>query len=151
MPELGEIKKASELDRKDSARYIWATCVDCGKERWVTLAKDKPLSPRCHSCANSIIGKKHIGSKNSHWKGGERYCKGYVIVLRPDHPCCWKDGYIKRARLVLEAKLGRYILPSMQVHHINGIKDDDRPENLEELPLSEHSRRTQRIKRSRQF
>jgi len=68
---------------------------------------------------------------NPRWNGG-RYVDvhGYVWVLHPDHPNAATNGYIREHRLVLEQKLGRLLLPEEIPHHLNGIKDDNRPENL---------------------
>lgn len=47
---------------------------------------------------------------------------------------------VLRARLVAEQKLGRFLLPGEDVHHINEIKDDDRPDNLQVMLHAEHCR-----------
>lgn len=71
------------------------------------------------------------GPKHCNWKGGRRLNGGYVCVLRRDHPNAPKAGYIREHILVMEAHLGRYLKPGENVHHRNGIRHDNRIENLE--------------------
>lgn len=95
------------------------------------------------------LGKKrpNISGKNHwRWKGGKIYMAGYVYILKPNHPRADKRGYIKRAYLVVEKTIKRYINFKEIVHHINGIKNDDRPENLQLFPnRSEHTKHHHKI------
>jgi hypothetical protein len=72
------------------------------------------------------------GDKHPNWRGGRiKDESGYVRVKVQDHPTANGAGYIPEHRLVMERHLGRYLLPLETVHHINGVRDDNRIENLE--------------------
>jgi hypothetical protein len=56
----------------------------------------------------------------------------------PDHPKRNSRGYVLLARYLMEQHLGRYLTEYEQVHHINGLKTDDRLENLVVVTKGEH-------------
>jgi hypothetical protein len=88
------------------------------------------------------------GNASKHWKGGEFYRNGYRYILEPSHPLANKNGYVAEHRKVLMEKIGRPLKMGRGVeiaHHINEDKLDNRPENLEVLSQSEHSKHHQTI------
>jgi len=140
MIKLGTIKRDFEIGyAKAYQKYMWVACTDCGKERWVRVLHGKPEEHRCWSCANSGENNPMFGKRAPNWKGGEILWKDYIFVYKPEHPRSNGQGYIKRATLVLEEKLGRYLKEGYLAHHENEIKTDDRPENLEEKEHGEHT------------
>jgi len=64
--------------------------------------------------------------------------RGYVYIRIPEHPYATLTGYVCEHRLVMEDILGRTLLPSEVVHHINQNPSDNRVENLQLTNPHEH-------------
>jgi hypothetical protein len=102
----------------------WICKCDCGNEVTAStgsLRRGKHLSCGC-------IRK---GDENHNWKGGKITTKsGYIKKYSPEHPNNI-IGYVLEHRLVMEEMIGRHLEPNEEVHHKNGIRNDNSKENLE--------------------
>ena len=111
-------------------------CRDCTARRYRKVSdirealKHARLTGRCDVC-----NKRHRngpGTRNPAWRGGRHITgTGYVEVWTGERKPCGRPRYAFEHRLVVERALGRRLLRSETVHHINGIKTDNRLENLE--------------------
>lgn len=79
------------------------------------------------------------GPKHYRWRGGRKlHSEGYIYKLCHGHPRATKDGYVLEHIIVMEDKLGRSLGPGEIVHHLNEVKSDNRPDNLEVMLRSDH-------------
>ena len=79
------------------------------------------------------------GQKHPSWKGGRFSSKnGYIKMYAPNHPHA-TGHYIYEHRYIIEQHLGIILKKEQMVHHINGIKTDNRIENLEIVNGIEHN------------
>lgn len=111
-------------------------CLNCGKE-----FNCFPSANRVY-CSYKCSSDYKVGNNNPNWRGGRLKKKnGYIIVFSPHHPYASKDKYVLEHRLIVEKSIKRFLTPSEVVHHLNGIVDDNRIENLELLQSqSDHAR-----------
>lgn len=65
---------------------------------------------------------------------------GYVSIYFPDYPKASKNGYVMEHDLVMECIISRHLKDDEVVHHINGVRNDNRKENLKLMTFSEHAR-----------
>ncbi len=102
----------------------------------------------CAPCTvRSRLRKMHVqlrgkarGNLHPHWKGGRKKDgAGYIRVYAPDHPRAYGKAYVFEHILVWENTHKQYVPEGYLIHHLNGIKDDNRPENLLALPRNGHS------------
>lgn len=99
------------------------TCEDCGKPI-VNHSLGKCI--RCRGIAKR-------GTPEMLRNGGRAMTVGGYVLLSQqwDHPNCDKRGLLLEHVKVMSEILGRPLVKGENVHHINGVRDDNRPENLE--------------------
>jgi hypothetical protein len=100
--------------------------------------KGKFCSTACRNRAYPAPGKRGPNPRlsmenNPAWKGGSYIepGKGYRMIRMPTHPRARANGYVLEHILVAEKLLGRPLEPNEEVHHRNGARADNRPENLQ--------------------
>lgn len=128
-------KSGLEVGIKDrSHQYVSMVCSQCGKERWVKLSDTQraKFTNICRHCRNQKR------ANNPNWRGGIINDKGYVRHYEPTHPRATHSGYVYEHVLIWEQVHNKPLPNGWIIHHLNGIKNDNRPENLKALPDKRH-------------
>lgn len=85
---------------------------------------------------------KPTGESHWKWNGGHRSNQGYILTLKKGHPRADQLGYVREHILVWEETHGKPLPKGWIIHHINGIRDDNRSENLMAVSRNKHEHHT---------
>jgi hypothetical protein len=116
-----------------------ATCRECRKPYNISTNYSRGLV--CSGCSKPVANTSQTlmcrTCRSAHLRSiakPKRYINHYGYAVfhgRYDHPNSTSRGYLLEHVEVMSGMLGRALLPGENVHHINGVRDDNRPENLE--------------------
>ena len=133
--------KPTELT-EEGAVINWG---QCGSKRDVRVDRVKimKMGGLCQLCANLLKNSQQSMEQNGRWKGGRVKSREYVDIRIPkDHPMISMSpkgkNTIPEHRLVVALAIGRPLESWEHVHHINGIKNDNRLENLQIVSPDKH-------------
>jgi len=105
---------------------------------------DFNIPQRSHAIANKLAAqtgrRNYQGENHPQWKGGRiSNGRGYILVRKPNHPkAIYKGKYIFEHLLIWESVHQKPLPEGYVIHHLNGNKSDNRPENLVALPTRKH-------------
>lgn len=111
-------------------KKVYPPCINCGGPT------SRGRSKRCHKCS-SIYRRK--------WPrlDDDRFIdRGGYIKVRNPNPTRKGEEFLFEHRIVWAKFHNRCIPKGWHIHHLNGVRTDNRPENLVALAPKNHPRRT---------
>ncbi len=119
------ISKARRNSPTDRSIY-WNCKCECGTIRKVpTTNLVQGRSRGCTKCYHKAA------SKLRRTSGTKTMSDGYVLIKDWNHPNRHANNYVREHVKVMSEFLGRPLFKGENIHHINGVRNDNRIENLE--------------------
>lgn len=99
------------------------------------------------NCLGAYRSKFLTGEWAANYKTGSRYNRSYIEVEAKWHPKANKRGYVFLHRLILEAKIKRFLNDNEIVHHKDHNSRNNHWDNLEMMNQKEHALIHNRIRK----
>jgi hypothetical protein len=125
----GKFTVVKRVENSKKGRVLYLCKCDCGREKVIDISHLRYTGDAPCICTPRIISR---GKDHHAWKGGFSYkdIGGYVQIYNPNHAVNEKP-YVAEHILIMSNYMGRKLTKDETVHHKNGIRDDNRIENLE--------------------
>jgi hypothetical protein len=133
MPKSKNPSKERMIDswgRTNNRKLSDKNCAECG-------IVFRPIRATSNYCSISCARKKNGGANKkpeTWWKNSKGYIEGRIWLSNNT------QIRVKKHRFVAEGIIGRPLKPWEDVHHIDGVKDNNSPENLQIIAHGDHSR-----------
>jgi hypothetical protein len=122
-------------------KMIETTCDNCGKmfqRREAEIKFNQRMGMKraycSRACWRASLHQSRQGPSNPNWNGGRYIRRDGYVEIRVDGVERLEHNYL------MEKKMGRELKRGELVHHMNGIRTDNRMENLKLMTISEHMR-----------
>jgi HNH endonuclease len=122
---------------------IKCACAQCGKEliRFPSHLKHTKFGPFCDRDCLGLFRSAHLtGSLAANFKTGNVKDRAYIRILVPWHPNKDRQNKVHLHRIIVEAKLGRFLKEDEIVHHKDGNPENNHWDNLEVMSQAEHAK-----------
>lgn len=138
-----ELKSGLPILQAEIGDSIWRTCDQCYNCYWAlivekegTVIKYRGVCPTCQDAWDNPPDRERRIVR------ADGYAAIRVSPRNFYYPMANSSGYIAEHRLVMARSLGRLLQPWEIVHHINGIREDNRLENLQLIQEMQHKQLT---------
>ena len=111
----------------EMSHHMRTICPNCGG------IKDN-RAKLCQQCQTRL----KPNNKGKGQKGWYLNSWGYIMIHLPMHPNSTCDGFVREHRVVMEEYLCRTLKREEHIHHKNGMKTDNRLDNLVLTSNKEH-------------
>lgn len=121
---------------------VTVECKQCGNKitKFPSVLGNRKYGNFCNKdCLGLFRTANLTGSLAANFKTGGINERKYFLVQAPWHPHKTKDNYIYLHRLIIEAKLGRFLNENEIVHHKDGNHENNHWDNLEVMTQSQHA------------